>query len=244
MKTMAQNTTFQHTKLADLRKAKKVTQEEFADAIRPDVKAISRELIKDFEIGSRIPKIDVVVAFAKYFEVSTDYLFGLTETPTQDTDIRMISDYTGLSEKVIERLHELYADSQDSESDFWVRDNTTDEMLWELIKPGNFCLTLSLPIIQMAQRKAAYDIAEQIIENPNRLVAKTEKAKILLQEINDCISSSTYKIFGTDEEERIFQERAQYAWLLGGIVYLLERNVPNNISSDEFDRFQAPQQYI
>ena len=41
---------------------------------------------------------------AKYFQVSADYLLGLSNTPTTDEDLKFICDYTGLSDTVINSL--------------------------------------------------------------------------------------------------------------------------------------------
>lgn len=44
---------------------------------------------------------------AQYFNVSTDYLLGLTDAPTTNADLRYICDYTGLEEKTIKILNRL-----------------------------------------------------------------------------------------------------------------------------------------
>lgn len=49
------------------------TQQGLADAI-----GVSRELVKAWERGSRKIQIDDLVKLAKHFDVSTDYLLGLS----------------------------------------------------------------------------------------------------------------------------------------------------------------------
>lgn len=44
---------------------------------------------------------------ARYFNVSTDYLLGLTDAPTTDADLRYICDYTGFDERTIKTLNGL-----------------------------------------------------------------------------------------------------------------------------------------
>ena len=65
-------------RLRELRKAKKVNQEQLAEDLD-----IGRASISNYEIGSRIPDADVVVALADYFCVSTDYLLGRTSMPKE-----------------------------------------------------------------------------------------------------------------------------------------------------------------
>lgn len=47
------------------------------------------------------------VKIANYFNVSTDYLFGLTDNATTDKDLRFVCDYTGLNEEAVESLREI-----------------------------------------------------------------------------------------------------------------------------------------
>lgn len=57
-----------------LRKQKKVTQKEIAAIFGK-----TESLIRKYENGSAFPSVPGLIEFAKYFEVSTDYLLGLTE---------------------------------------------------------------------------------------------------------------------------------------------------------------------
>lgn len=56
-------------RLSALRKARGMTQEEIAEALN-----ISLEHLSKMERGKRNPSIDLLVAMACYFHVSTDYL--------------------------------------------------------------------------------------------------------------------------------------------------------------------------
>lgn len=57
--------------------------------------------------GDRTISTEYVIKYAKYFGVSTDYLLGLSDIATTDTNIRSICDYTGLSEKSVNILNDL-----------------------------------------------------------------------------------------------------------------------------------------
>ena len=242
MKEMAQKTTFQHGRLGTLREDFKITQQDLADAISPDVKKISRELIKDIEIGSRIPKIDVVVAIAKYFKVSTDYLFGLTETPTQDTDIRMISDYTGLSADVIKLLH-LRSKFRTENLEESGSLDAIDEMLGVLLTTSIECLSLTLPILHAANRKATDYIARQIIEDPKRFVPIDKEGEVVLERILNCIALYSGDLLEFSEEDRKMLKGSAKRFIPSQVIDILGRyiDIPGN---HEFDRFASTQLYL
>lgn len=67
---------------------------------------VSAVAIGQYYNGDALPSMDNLIKIAKYFNVSTDYLLGLTDVKTTDTDLKMIVDYTGLSEEAVICLHE------------------------------------------------------------------------------------------------------------------------------------------
>ena len=78
----------------------KTMQKELADHL-----GIQHNTISYYLKGERVPDYPKLVAIAEYFNVSTDYLLGRTDTKTVDKDIQMICKYTGLSEEAVKRLH-------------------------------------------------------------------------------------------------------------------------------------------
>lgn len=60
--------------LAELREDRGLTQRELSKQLH-----ISSSTISAYETGSRLPSIEVVYEFAKFFDVTTDYLLGLTD---------------------------------------------------------------------------------------------------------------------------------------------------------------------
>jgi transcriptional regulator with XRE-family HTH domain len=64
------------TRLRALRKEFDLTQSELANAIR-----IPYGTINGLEIGKNYPNTDTLLTIAKFFNVTLDYLFGLSDNP-------------------------------------------------------------------------------------------------------------------------------------------------------------------
>lgn len=64
------------TRITALRKQKKLLQADLANKI-----GIARATYGAYEQGTRQPDFDTLEKIADYFEVSTDYLLGRTDTP-------------------------------------------------------------------------------------------------------------------------------------------------------------------
>lgn len=65
---------------------------------------ISRASLGYYESGERKPDIDILLKLANYYNVSSDYLLGLSNTRSQNCDIQLISKTTGLNERSIDTL--------------------------------------------------------------------------------------------------------------------------------------------
>lgn len=61
------------TRLKDMREDKDLTQEQCAQ-----IAYISKNSYIRYEKGERIPPLDVMISFAKFYNVSLDYLAGIT----------------------------------------------------------------------------------------------------------------------------------------------------------------------
>lgn len=89
-------------RLRELIKTKGIKQ---GDLANKDVLNVSRQAIGQYCNGTALPPADKIVILARYFDVSADYLLGLTDAKTtKDTDLRAIVDYTGLSEECIKAI--------------------------------------------------------------------------------------------------------------------------------------------
>jgi DNA-binding XRE family transcriptional regulator len=77
----------------------KTTQETLAKALN-----ITRQAVGNYKSGQSSPDFNTLVKIAKYFNVSTDWLLGISEVQSQNTDLKAVCEYTMLSEAAIEKL--------------------------------------------------------------------------------------------------------------------------------------------
>ena len=96
-----ENSTFGE-RIASLRAESGETQQELADAL-----GVRRETVKFWESGDRQIKAADIVKLAKHFEVSADYILGLSEAMSTDLDVQAVSQYTGLNEASLNTLFRI-----------------------------------------------------------------------------------------------------------------------------------------
>ena len=94
-------------RLKELREKIGLNQKECAEKLN-----ISRGSISFYENGERLPDIETIYNMATFFDVSADYLVGLTDVKTADTNIKAICDYTGVSQNVIDRMHGFFVENK------------------------------------------------------------------------------------------------------------------------------------
>jgi len=63
-----------NTRLKELRTERRLTQKQVADAMR-----ISSTAYAGYEQGYREPNIQTLISLCKFFEVTSDYLIGLSD---------------------------------------------------------------------------------------------------------------------------------------------------------------------
>lgn len=80
-------------RLQTLRKAQGMTQEELAEALNISLKHLSK-----MERGKRKPSIDLIVAMACYFHVSTDYLLMGKDHGKMDSRTKLLDVVAQLAE--------------------------------------------------------------------------------------------------------------------------------------------------
>ena len=79
--------------------SKGITQQELGEQIGK-----SRQAVAQYWNGSSSPDWATIAAIAKYLNVSSDYLLGLSEVASPDATIQGICNYTGLNEDAVYTL--------------------------------------------------------------------------------------------------------------------------------------------
>ena len=92
---------------------------------------ISRVTLGYYESGERKPDIEILLRIANYYNVSCDYLLGLTETQSLDMNVREISHKIGLNEKSVEILcsYKSYNDNHPENNISEIYLTTVDDIL-------------------------------------------------------------------------------------------------------------------
>ena len=70
---------------------------------------ISRVTLGYYENGDRKPDIEILTRIANYYNVSSDYLLGLTDVAALDINDRIISEKTGLIEDSLQALYNIHS---------------------------------------------------------------------------------------------------------------------------------------
>lgn len=96
----------------------KRSQDECAKAL-----GISRGALSFYENGDRKPDADVIYMMAEYFEVSADYILGLSQEPNASLEIQAINKLTGLSKKSIDVISLLGSNYRNALNLFIENDN-------------------------------------------------------------------------------------------------------------------------
>ena len=87
------------TRISNLRVSHGESQQALADSL-----GVKRETVKFWESASRQIKGDDIAKIARHYNVSSDYIMGLTEVMTPDKNEKALYDMTGLSEKAVHSL--------------------------------------------------------------------------------------------------------------------------------------------
>ncbi|MBQ2662736.1 MAG: helix-turn-helix transcriptional regulator [Clostridia bacterium] len=86
-------------RIKELREKKQMTQSELAAALY-----VKQQTIAQWEKGERDLKTNSIIDLAKYFNVTSDYLLGLSDIQNTDIDIQAVCKYTGFEEKALANL--------------------------------------------------------------------------------------------------------------------------------------------
>lgn len=93
------NSTFQ-ARLREQHSKKSRTLDELATIF-----GATRQTVSKWMTGESVPDIIALAKIAEFYNVSTDYLLGFSNTTSIDVNVKASMEYTGLSEEAVEWLH-------------------------------------------------------------------------------------------------------------------------------------------
>lgn len=85
--------------LRKLRNQKGLSQQALSSELN-----ISKAALSYYENGQRVPDIDTLKKVAIFFNVSSDYLLGLSDISSNNKELKEVCEYTGLSEQAIKKI--------------------------------------------------------------------------------------------------------------------------------------------
>ena len=167
-----------------LRISKKLTQDEVAHALN-----VKRETVTRWETGARDIKTEITILLSKYFNVSADYLLGLTENTSTNISEIGISNKTGFSTSTVENILDLPIKLK------IILDKIINELLksdllekFEELKENNIKLinlyqTDSIYNKLVEDEELTYNTIDNADELNGKFIFKDEYSKLLLFEI-------------------------------------------------------------
>lgn len=88
--------------LRELRKKHGLTQQQVSDGV-----SITRASWNTYENGYHMPDSEVLKRIADFFDVSTDYLLGLSDVSSRNDDVISVTNLTGITEEDIVSISKL-----------------------------------------------------------------------------------------------------------------------------------------
>lgn len=92
-------------KLTELMKQKKVTQKQLAKELN-----IRPQTVSSYVKARTIPNCIIIKRISQFFNVSADFMVGLSEIKTNDINARSIHEITGISEENVEQILKMKND--------------------------------------------------------------------------------------------------------------------------------------
>ena len=171
-------------KIKTLREKKGLTQLELSKDLN-----VVRQTVAQWENQERDLKTGAIISLAKYFNVSTDYLLGLTENTSTNISEIGISNKTGFSTLTVENILNLSAEHK------IILDKIINELLksdllekFEELKENNIKLinlyqTDSIYNKLVEDEELTYNTIDNADELNGKFIFKDEYSKLLLFEI-------------------------------------------------------------
>ena len=198
----------------------KTTQDKLAEHC-----GVARQSVAQWKDGKTKPDIYYLGKIADFFEVSTDYLLGLTPHDTPNVETRAIAEKLGLSEKAI---NNFIGHAQTYDSDC-VPDENREYRYYELPPP---------PFVDIRNKFIEHYNFDKLIESMEKFIREFEEA--LCQEIllccdygQDITKKDEIKVGMDKMIEKPDFKHSDYMVNIGGVMYLMTQQL-DKVVSDMF----------
>ena len=184
---------------------KNIKQKDLASAL-----GVTDNTISYFVSGKRTPNTEQIIKIAKFLDVSSDYLLGLSGAKSADEKIQYIHKYTGLDEFSIMCLHNNYQTAtQSSEKNKALKDKikeVNDELQILDIESCDKLLTNSRTDQAIKQMYTSYfEFLNALISSPKLFLA-SRYAKLYCASKKGFDESADLDEFGADIAEFRYQK--------------------------------------
>lgn len=204
------------SRLSEIMREHKVSQEKLASAL-----GVKRQTVSLYKTGQSSPNAEQLCKIALFFNVSADWLLGISEVKSQDSDIQQICKQTGLSEDIVGWLRICSKGHQNDSSNSQIVSNfntffrQSGEELFEFLEDLNWYAEYSKSTIKICK-----DIKQDLEKSQEAddlslidLDEWMEQLKPMMKEIRykrfECIDSLTKRFdaaFECDTVEKLLQE--------------------------------------
>lgn len=172
----------------------------------------TRQAIGYYADGSSSPDWESLKFISNYFSVSADYLLGLSDVRSSNPNMKIVCDYTGLSEDAVQALRDALASVQHycALSDLIESDDYLNFYLCrvreETIALDKLCedLKANFPTKEQLKQKA-FELADSVTAAQERLeVALYRLSDSLTFDVNELYSSRNALYKATELIDKIF----------------------------------------
>ena len=219
-------------KLAEIMKEQGTTQKELADNI-----GVTRQAISQYTKGITQPTADIIVAIAKFFNVSTDYLLGVSDAKSTDMDIQGACKFFGVSEETITGLKvnidEIRKYNVDLSIPFF---KPTQEEIEENQKYNEQCKTIMFDIFEKILSKSDTVIRDIALNILKYRVSLDEDVFYSSEAFRCAVFNAKYYYYPDNQEERAFIE-FKLSRLVQEYCLNIARFLPSLFTQEELDFF-------
>lgn len=189
------------------------TREEIAQALGCDTSLITKHYN-----NQRLVQTEYLIKYAKYFDVTVDYILGLTTCKSKlDTDegklIRSVSEYTGLSEETIEKIHSVLKIENILVNVSDRSDNEEDKNYYFEHREKMF-VYINTYINTLLSSRKFYEAIESFVNYEKYMTERYNSVEQLINEVDKYTPDEAFKFIGnicnSQTAESVFAELDYY----------------------------------